>query len=113
MPIVDAVNGLKADVIAVTGDVVDGSVRDLAPHTEPSVGSARSSGAYFVTGNHEYYSGEPAWTAEFRRLGLHVLMNEHVVVTHQGERIVLAGVADYGAHHFNSSATQRSQASHA
>lgn len=99
--IVDAVNGLKADVIAVTGDVVDGSVRDLAPHTEPFGRLSAKYGAYFVTGNHEYYSGEAAWTAEFRRLGLHVLMNEHVVVTHQGEQIVLAGVADYSAHYFN------------
>jgi predicted MPP superfamily phosphohydrolase len=99
--IVDAVNGLKADVIAVTGDIVDGSVRDLSPHTQPFSRLSAKYGAYFVTGNHEYYSGEPAWTAEFRRLGLHVLMNEHVVVTHEGERIVLAGVADYSAHHFN------------
>ncbi len=99
--IVDAVNGLKADVIAVTGDVVDGSVRDLAPHTEPFGRLEAKYGTYFVTGNHEYYSGEAAWTAEFRRLGLKVLMNEHVVVSHRGESIVLAGVADYSAHHFN------------
>jgi predicted MPP superfamily phosphohydrolase len=99
--IVDAVNELKADLIAVTGDIVDGSVRDLAGHTAPLARLTARHGAYFVTGNHEYYSGEPAWTAEFRRLGLHVLMNEHVVLTHQGERLVVAGVADYSAHHFN------------
>jgi hypothetical protein len=99
--IVDAVNDLKADLIAVTGDIVDGSVRDLAGHTAPLGRLSARHGAYFVTGNHEYYSGEPAWTAEFRRLGLRVLMNEHVVLTHQGARLVVAGVADYGAHHFN------------
>ena len=99
--IVDAVNGLKADLIAVTGDLVDGSVRDLAGHTEPLARLSARHGAYFVTGNHEYYSGEPAWTAEFKRLGLNVLMNEHVVVTHEGARLVVAGVADFGAHHFN------------
>ena len=101
--IVNTVNGLNADVIALTGDFVDGSVRDLAPHTQPFSRLTAKHGAYFVTGNHEYYSGEAAWTAEFKRLGLRVLMNEHVVLTHQGERVVLAGVADFSAHHFNPS----------
>ncbi|HEU4627515.1 MAG TPA: metallophosphoesterase [Steroidobacteraceae bacterium] len=99
--IVDAVNALQADLIAVTGDMVDGSVRDLAGHTAPLARLTARHGAYFVTGNHEYYSGEPAWTAEFKRLGLRVLMNEHVVLTHEGVRIVVAGVTDYSAHHFN------------
>jgi predicted MPP superfamily phosphohydrolase len=99
--IVDTVNSLQADVIAVTGDVVDGSVKDLANHTAPFARLTARYGAFFVTGNHEYYSGEAAWTAEFQRLGLRVLMNEHVVLTHQGSQLVLAGVADYSAHHFN------------
>jgi predicted MPP superfamily phosphohydrolase len=99
--IVDAVNSLQADVIAVTGDVVDGSVKDLANHTAPFARLTARYGAFFVTGNHEYYSGEPAWTAEFQRLGMRVLMNEHVVLTHQGSQVVLAGVADFSAHHFN------------
>jgi predicted MPP superfamily phosphohydrolase len=99
--IVDAVNSLKADVIAVTGDVVDGSVKDLASHTAPLARLTARHGAFFVTGNHEYYSGEPAWTAEFKRLGMHVLMNEHVVLTHEGSQVVLAGVADFSAHHFD------------
>jgi len=99
--IVDAVNALQADMIAVTGDLVDGSVRDLAGHTAPLARLTARHGAYFVTGNHEYYSGEPAWTAELQRLGLRVLMNEHVVLTHEGERLVVAGVADFSAHHFN------------
>jgi len=99
--IVDTVNGLQPDLIAVTGDIVDGSVHDLSPHTEPLKRLAAKHGAFFVTGNHEYYSGERAWTAEFKRLGLRVLMNEHVVVTHDGARFVVAGVADYSAHHFD------------
>ena len=99
--IVDAVNGLDADLIAVTGDLVDGSVRDLSRHVAPLGRLSARYGTYLVTGNHEYYSGEPAWTAEFRRLGLHVLLNEHVVVRHKGAPLVVAGVTDYGAHHFN------------
>ena len=99
--IVEAVNGLHPDLIAVTGDVVDGSVGELAAHTAPLGKLNARHGAFFVTGNHEYYSGESAWTMEFRRLGLKVLLNEHAVLTHEGAPLVIAGVTDYSAHHFN------------
>jgi hypothetical protein len=99
--IVAAVNRLEADVIAITGDLVDGSVRELAAHVQPLAQLRAKYGAYFVTGNHEYYSGERAWTSELRRLGLHVLMNEHVVLDHGDAKLVLAGVPDYSAHHFD------------
>ena len=99
--VVDAVNGLAADMIAVTGDLVDGSVRDLARHTEPLSRLAARHGAFFVTGNHEYYSGAAAWVTEVRRLGLSVLLNEHVVLRHDGAAVVVAGVTDYTAGHFD------------
>lgn len=95
--IVEAVNHLGADMIAVTGDLVDGSVRDLARHTEPLSRLTARHGAFFVTGNHEYYSGVHAWVAEVRRLGLAVLINEHVVLRHEGAAVVVAGVTDYNA----------------
>jgi uncharacterized protein len=101
--IVARVNDLKADLIAVTGDLVDGSVPQLSAHTAPLAGLTARHGAYFVTGNHEYYSGERAWTEEIRRLGLRVLKNEHVVLHHNGALLVLAGVTDISAHHFDPS----------
>ncbi len=101
--IVDAVNGLGADMIAVTGDLVDGSVRELSRHTEPLARLTARHGAFFVTGNHEYYSGAHAWIAEVRRLGLAVLINEHVVLWHEGASVVVAGVTDYSAGHFDPS----------
>jgi predicted MPP superfamily phosphohydrolase len=99
--IVRRVNDLKADLIAVTGDLVDGSVPQLSSHTAPLAGLTARHGAYFVTGNHEYYSGERAWTEEIRRLGMRVLKNEHVVLKHDGASLVLAGVTDLSAHHFD------------
>lgn len=99
--IVDAVNALQADMIAVTGDLVDGTVRELAAHTEPLKELTARHGVYFVTGNHEYYSGERAWTAELRRLGLKVLLNEHVVLDHDDARLVVAGVTDFSAQQFD------------
>jgi predicted MPP superfamily phosphohydrolase len=99
--LVRRVNGLRADLIAVTGDLVDGSVQQLASHTAPLSKLWARHGAYFVTGNHEYYSGEPAWTREIRRLGLIVLKNQHVVLNHDGASLVLAGVNDMSAHHYD------------
>jgi uncharacterized protein len=99
--VVSRVNALRPDMIAVTGDLVDGSVLQLAAHTAPLAGLAARHGAFFVTGNHEYYSGERAWTSELRRLGLRVLKNEHVVLQHNGAALVLAGVTDFTAHHFD------------
>jgi predicted MPP superfamily phosphohydrolase len=99
--IVDAANALDADVIAITGDLVDGSVPQLAADVQPLAKLTARHGVYFVTGNHEYYSGEPAWTRELQRLGLRVLTNEHVVVARGESALVVAGVTDYSAHHFN------------
>jgi predicted MPP superfamily phosphohydrolase len=99
--IVDAVNALDADMIAVTGDLVDGSVGRLSVHTSPLGRLSARHGAFFVTGNHEYYSGASAWVVELRRIGLCVLLNEHIVLEHDGEAVVIAGVTDYGAHHFD------------
>ncbi len=99
--IVGRVNRLNADLIAITGDLVDGSVEDLSAHTAPLAALRSRHGVYFVTGNHEYYSGERAWTAELRRLGLTVLKNQHVTLQHDGASLVLAGVTDFSAHHFD------------
>ncbi|MFA1589685.1 metallophosphoesterase, partial [Achromobacter ruhlandii] len=99
--IVDAVNELAPDMIAITGDVVDGSVEQLAAQASP-LGTLRAPfGVYLVTGNHEYYSGAAPWVAEFRRMGLRVLMNEHAVVHPAGLPLVVAGVTDYSAGAFD------------
>jgi predicted MPP superfamily phosphohydrolase len=99
--IVDAVNGMDADLVAVTGDLVDGSVAELRGHVAPLADLVSRHGTFFVTGNHEYYSGAVPWMAELRRLGVNVLHNEHVVLESAGASMVLAGVSDYGAHHFD------------
>jgi predicted MPP superfamily phosphohydrolase len=99
--IVDKVNSLGADAIAITGDLVDGTVARLAKHTAPLARLEAPDGTFFVTGNHEYYSGADAWIAELRRLGVTVLMNQHVVRKRGPATLMIAGVADFTAHHFN------------
>ena len=98
--IVDAVNRLQADAVAVTGDLVDGRVADLREDVAPLAGLRSRHGSFFVTGNHEYYSGAGEWIGLLQAMGLRVLSNEHVVLEHDGARLVMAGVTDYSAHHF-------------
>jgi predicted MPP superfamily phosphohydrolase len=73
--VVDTINSTQPDLIAVVGDLVDGSVKDLGPAAAPLSGLKARHGSYFVTGNHEYFSGADAWLEEVRRLGLHPLEN--------------------------------------
>ncbi|MEP3246522.1 MAG: metallophosphoesterase [Sneathiella sp.] len=95
--IVKRVNALRADMIAITGDVVDGDVEQLSNDTAPLGTLEARYGVYLVTGNHEYYSGAEEWISEFRRIGLTVLMNENEIIRHNGSDIVIAGVNDYSA----------------
>ena len=93
--------------MAITGDLVDGKVSELAAHVAPLADLRSRHGTFFVTGNHEYYSGANAWIDELRRLGLTVLLNEHVVIARAdgagqaGTPLVLAGVTDFNAGHFD------------
>lgn len=99
--IVDTVNTLDADLIAITGDLVDGRVHDLAHHTAPLAELRARHGRFFVTGNHEYYSGAPEWIVELRTLGLSVLLNEHIIVNHNNALLTVAGVTDFTAGAFD------------
>lgn len=101
--IVHQVNALDAHLVAITGDLVDGSVKDLAQHTAVLADLRTTYGSYFVTGNHEYYAGADAWISELRRLGVSVLQNQHVIVRHQEAAFLLAGVTDYNGGHFGES----------
>ncbi|MEU1125667.1 metallophosphoesterase [Streptomyces sp. NPDC005899] len=76
--IVDAINATQPDLVAVVGDLVDGSVADLGPAAEPLAGLRARHGSYFVTGNHEYFSGAAEWVDHVRELGLRPLENARV-----------------------------------
>ncbi len=99
--IVQKTNALGADLIAVTGDLVDGQIKALKEEVSPIAELKAEHGVYFVTGNHEYYSGHRAWCDEVSRLGLTVLNNAHRIVERQGARLLVAGVTDYTAGQFD------------
>ncbi|MEV4995008.1 metallophosphoesterase [Streptomyces niveus] len=78
--IVDTINSTNPDLIAVVGDLVDGTVADLGPAAEPLAGLKARHGSYFVTGNHEYFGDAGEWVDHVRELGLHPLENARVEI---------------------------------
>jgi predicted MPP superfamily phosphohydrolase len=92
--IVRQTNALAPDMIVITGDLVDGTVEQLRDQVEPLRGLRAKDGVFFVTGNHEYYSGADEWIAHLRTLGVRVLRNERVAI---GDAFDLAGVDDWSA----------------
>ncbi|MEV0004408.1 metallophosphoesterase [Micromonospora sp. NPDC050980] len=95
--IVAMINRLDADLVAVVGDLVDGSVAELGAAAEPLRDLRSRYGSFFVTGNHEYYSGVEEWVREVDRLGLRVLQNERQEIRARGGVLDLAGVNDVTA----------------
>jgi predicted MPP superfamily phosphohydrolase len=95
--VVDQVQRLEPDLIAVTGDLVDGTPERLQDQVQPLTRLAAPRGVFFVTGNHEYYSGVKPWLPELERLGMRVLRNERVSIGEGGDGFDLAGVDDHTA----------------
>jgi predicted MPP superfamily phosphohydrolase len=94
------INALDPDVVAITGDLVDGSVEQLGAACAP-LGQIRARhGVFFVTGNHEYYSGADDWCAHLSSMGIKVLRNERVTIERDGVKIDVAGVDDWSAARF-------------
>lgn len=101
--VVARVNALTPDIVALTGDLVDGFVPTLEHSVAPVAELKAPLGVYYVTGNHEMYYGAGAWEAEVARLGLTVLHNEHRVLERGGSKLVLAGITDHDGEHFSPS----------
>ena len=93
--IVRMINETEPDLVAVVGDLVDGTVEELGPAAEPLQDLVSREGSFFVTGNHEYFVGDTAqWLRELDRFGLNVLRNENTRITRGGAAFDLAGVND-------------------
>lgn len=98
--IVAQVNALAPDVVAITGDLVEGPVETLRELVAPLGDLRARHGVYYVTGNHEYYvssdqvSGANDWLAELSRLGVRPLRNERVSIGDAAASFDLAGIDD-------------------
>jgi len=95
--LVGRINALEPDLVAITGDLVDGSVEELEAHVAPLAKLRAKDGVFFVTGNHEYYSGADEWIAHLAKLGVRVLRNEHVRIGGDAG-FDLVGIDDVSSH---------------
>lgn len=99
--IVKKVNALNPDLVVITGDFVDGSVKKLYPELFPLKEINAPYGVYGIVGNHEYYSGYQDWVDALRTLNIKMLENQSVVLKRNDEPLVLGGTTDFGAYRFN------------
>ncbi|MGX7824046.1 metallophosphoesterase [Actinokineospora sp. 24-640] len=99
--LVRMINEADADLVAMVGDLADGTVAELGEAAAPLRDLVSREGTFFVTGNHEYYSGYQQWVAELDRLGLHYLHNAHTTLSRGGGRLDIAGITDIAGKSFD------------
>jgi predicted MPP superfamily phosphohydrolase len=104
--IVNQTNALTPDIVAITGDLVDGSVAQLRDAVAPLANLRARQGVFFVTGNHEYFSNADAWVKELPRLGIRVLANERVSIGEGDAGFDLGGIEDRSAHRYGGLSTE-------
>jgi hypothetical protein len=93
--IVDTINAAEPDLVAIVGDLVDGTVEELGAAAEPLRDLSSTEGTFFVTGNHEYFVDDPtSWLNELERLGVHPLRNENTAILRGGAGFDLVGIND-------------------
>ncbi len=98
--VIEQTNALKPDLIVITGDLVDGTPRELGHIVAELARLQARHGVLFITGNHEYYSGVDAWLELLPTLGIRPLRNEQLTIGDEGGRFTLAGVDDWSAAQF-------------
>ena len=104
--VVNRTNALSPDIVAITGDLVDGSVSALRDAVAPLANLRARHGVFFVTGNHEYFSGADEWVKELPRLGIRVLGNERVSIGEGDASFDLGGIEDRSAHRYGGLTTE-------
>lgn len=108
--LVERSNALSADLIALTGDIVDDTCTEMRYNTAPLAGLTAKLGKFFVTGNHEYWYGAEEWIREMERMGFTVLMNDHRLIAKGSGLMLVGGVADYSAPSRNGHASSPAKA---
>ena len=78
--VVERSNKLSVDLIAITGDLIDGTLDARRADIEPLRDLKATDGVYVISGNHEYIFGYATWMAHFAALGLRSLENRHIAL---------------------------------
>lgn len=97
--VVERANKLRADLIAITGDLIDGTIDARRNDIAPLRDLMAADGVYVISGNHEYIFGYDGWMAHYEALGLRSLENRHIVLERGGGQLVIAGITDRASRH--------------
>jgi len=89
--VVKQINTLDADIVVITGDLVDMPVEQIGDKLDSLRAIQSRLGVYYVPGNHEYFYGVNKIMEHIRTLGVQILSNRSIVINHT---INLAGVMD-------------------
>ncbi len=76
---IDMINAEKPDVVLITGDIIDGSIRPLKEERMHEEFRRLKADVYACLGNHEYYSGEPGARQFYEDAGIHLLQDSVAV----------------------------------
>jgi predicted MPP superfamily phosphohydrolase len=89
------INDLSPNLIAITGDLVDGTVECLLPKVKLLEKLNPKNCICYVTGNHEYYSGDmQKWLDYFNSINWCVLMNDNVFIQRDNAKLAVIGIPD-------------------
>ena len=88
-------NGMGTDAIVVAGDFVNGQTEEVYPFAEAFSGLRAPSGVFGVTGNHDGYVPDPEEVVRVvESAGIHLLHNEHRVLTRGNAHLRFLGIDD-------------------
>ena len=94
--IADATNALKADLIFLTGDLIDLTLSDLPAAMDFVRRLDPRAGMFMVEGNHDLIENRFAFETRVRQAGLPLLLDEQQVVPIRGREVQVMG-ATWGA----------------
>ena len=89
-----AVTDAAPDLLVITGDQVDDYAEDVSHFAAAFSGLRAPLGVYAVAGNHDVYAGWADVHRGMRAMGIRVLVNEAVPLSHRGVPFWLGGTGD-------------------
>lgn len=99
--LVQRVNKLEADVIVITGDLVDTNLIYAKEALNELKNLKSKYGNFFIVGNHEYFHGVASIIKYVNTLNFKTLENENVYIGEKGKGFFLAGVYDVLGYRIN------------
>jgi predicted MPP superfamily phosphohydrolase len=105
---IDLINEQQSDLFVFTGDLVNNKASEILPWIEYFAQIKAPYGQFSVLGNHDY-GDYVKWETEHKKrenlehlksyhqqLGYKLLLDEHVELKKDGQKIILAGVENWG-----------------